>query len=190
MDALSLRIISIDAALENTGYCLYSVSPATFAHQINGIGVVTTEPGPDLDSRVRDIVSQITNIASRHRANCYLIEQPPATLYCKPGTPHNVMVGRASSMFGVFAAAFGLLGYCHAYGIYHRMILPVHWQPKFPKPGMSKPWSVRQAKKVLAHLKYDYKLTGDNDHIADAINIGRQAILNYHGGKWAVPSTQ
>jgi hypothetical protein len=188
MEALNLRIMAIDAALENTGYCMYAVCPKTFAHRITDIGVITTEPGEDLDSRVRKVITEITNIGIRCQINCYLIEQPPQTIYGQ-GAPVNVVIGRASKMFGVFASAFGLMGYFHAHGLYHRMILPVEWQPQFKKKGMSKPWSLRQAANVLKHLRYDYNI-GDNDHIADAINIGRKAILNYYEKKWAMPTIE
>lgn len=189
MDAFELRILAIDAALENTGYCTYGVNISSFAHRITDLGAITTEAGLDTDTRVAQIIQQLADVSKKNGSNCWLIEQPPQTLYVKQGTPVNQIIGRAASVFSVFAAAFGIMGYCYAHGIYHRMILPVHWQPHFAKSGtkkQSKVWSIKQAKQVLQHLNFKYQI--QSDHEADAVNIGRHAILQYYHKKWEVPN--
>lgn len=184
-----LRMITLDSALEYTGWCVYYVSTGNFSYRMMRLGLITTEANLPVDMRIRTILSEISKIWHEFKVNCTLIECPPLTCYGSQMMSKDAIIGRMTSVCKVFAASHAILGMCYAHGMYHRMVEPKQWQPHFPKAGMSKPWSLREANKQIAALKYPYKKlkTKEDANIADAINLGAKAMVKYYHKDWALP---
>lgn len=189
-----LKILCIDTASRVTGYAVFYVSAESFSFKLPDFGIVdtsSTDFGTDTDSRVRSLLSQIGTIACRHGVNCYVIEEPPETIYGWKASPKVGIVGRAAKMFKVVSAAYGLVGMCFSIGAYCRVVKPIHWQKGQAKNlgKSSKSWSVSEANAVLKHLKINRKLkTQDDENIADAINIGIFSIKKFASKEWELPS--
>lgn len=194
MKEFKLRLLCIDTAIKITGYAVYYVCLDDFSFKLVESGIVDTTDtdfGNDTDSRVRSLMTQVSTIACRHSINCYIIEEPPETIYGWSRMTKVAIVGRASKMFKVVGAVYALVGMCFAMGVYCRVINPVVWQRGAAKAaGMdSKSWSLAEAKKVLAYLKINKKLKKkDDENIADAINIGVFSIKKFAAKEWELPS--
>ena len=181
-----IRILVLDIALANTGWCIYEFSSKNFKFRIRNCDTIITDTSGDRPSRIRLILSKISELIIVNNINCVIVEEPPQTIFGKGKAAF--FKGRAASVFSVVAACYSVIGFCYARGIFCREIHPKQWQ-EIPKGADSKAWSLQQAKKIFDYLKYNKKISKSEDnHLADAVCIGIRVIKNFTNKKWIIPS--
>lgn len=182
-----LKILSLDIALANSGWCIYEFNTVNFRFRLRDFNTITTDVGESKSTRVRLILRAVTELISEYKINCVIIEEPPDTIYGGGGV--NILKGRAAAIFGVVAACYSVVGFCYANGIFCREMYPTQWQANGDKN--CKTWSIQEAKRILAYLKFAKQIDRKKDnHAADAINIGLKAINNFTNRKWVIPNVQ
>lgn len=183
-NVFDLRILSIDIALANTGWCVLEFSTKGSVFKIKNCNTIVTEINDDRPSRVRKILYEVTQLIAEHNINCVIIEEPPDSVF--GGGNANMIKGRAVSVFSVVAACYAIVGFCFANGIFCREIFPKQWQ----KNGKinSKTWSLQEARKAFDYLKFKRRLLQKDHHIADAVCIGITAINNFTYRRWVIPN--
>jgi Holliday junction resolvasome RuvABC endonuclease subunit len=181
-----MNLLSLDVAMVNTGYCIYSVAPkSNYLFKMMEYGTINTDDSlfKDTDSKVRLMLSRLSDIIYRKNINCIVIEEPPQTIYGGNFMNRNQIIGRSVSVMKVCSACYGIIGFCFSSNIFCKTVTPNNWQKanKFSKAD-----SVKRANGVLSYLKFPSpKLTTkQNEHEADAINIGMHAIEMFSSGKW------
>lgn len=188
-----LRLLCLDTSLTSTGYAVFVIDVSTFSFKLVEYNVVDsseTDFGDATDSRSRHLIAKVSLLMSRHKINAVVTEEPSATIYGWKNMKKLHIVARANSVRKVVAAVYAIIGYCFTNGTYIKVIEPSQWQQNRPKESKlnSKKWSVQEANRVLDYLKAKRKLKLSEDHTADAINIGIQAIQKYRNKEWVVPA--
>lgn len=179
------RILILDIALANTGWCMMEFSSVNKRFRIRGCDTIVTEAGGDRSTRVRFILHTITQLILNNSINCVIIEEPPQTVFGKGSA--NMIKGRATSVFSVVAACYAVIGFCYARGIFCREIQPSQWQA-IPAGSNSKTWALKEARKIFEYVKYNRKLKQEDHHVADAVCIGVKVISNFTSKKWMMPT--
>lgn len=189
-----LRILLLDVSITMTGYAFFKVSTGnSFAFQLVDFGVIdstVTAVGVDTDSRTRLLLGEVATLVDRHKINCLIVEEPPETTYGWKTMTKVAIVGRSAKLSKVVAAVYGIVGYAFITHLNCRLIAPVQWQAGRARASKmkSKPWSIKAANAVLKYLRNQRKLKADEDHTADAINIGIHAITKFSNKEWELPS--
>jgi len=191
-DTFNMKMMSLDVALKHTGVAIYNVRTSDYAHQLKHVDLIKTDEDDPVDMRVRRVLLEVSKLWHDWQVNCVLIEKPATAIYgVGPFTKASYIMGRAMAIAKVNSSAFGCVGMCFATNMYHRVVEPKQWQPDLAK-GESKRWSIKQANNVISYLKFNHRkllMAGDEDHnIADAINIGRAAIIKYAKKEWEPPA--
>lgn len=186
-----LRILALDVALANTGYAGFQLDVSNGNFKISEANVIETETG-DTDTRVRYVLDKVIYLLDAHSINCVILEEPPQTLYNQKA-PINVVVGRAVSTMKIVAACYGVIGLCHARDLFCRTVSPSTWQRLGKdEKKFAKATSFRKAKNILHSINCcRFPLNRDKDeHVADAINIGAYALMQFHSKAWELPNIE
>lgn len=192
----TLKFMSVDVSLTCTGFSAfdfnYDLSSRNFSFLLRSIGVIQTDAGDDLDSRIRYLLSEVKSICDRLDISSLFIEEPPQAIYKPKGFQKKHFGGRASAIFPLFAACYSIVGYGFAEGKFCRVIKPQTWQAS-EKPKdchmESKEWSLMQANMLLKYLQFPYRelKTKKDANIADSLNMGIFCIKKMQSDKWHIP---
>jgi hypothetical protein len=112
--------------------------------------------------------------------------EEPQTLFGKSAN-----FGRAASVMKLTASCFSLVGWLHAKDLYCRLIPHTTWEyGRARTAGLSsKKWTIQEAREVLQYLRFPYRvLKGEDEHLADAVNMGIYTIQQLQSKKWMLPT--
>lgn len=180
-----LKVLSIDAALANTGIAIFKVTREegkAASLSLSVFGVIETFPNVTMQKRVRHICDQVNYYRETQGINAVCMELTEAVTFDKNPT---TQMARAASVMKMFSAVYEIDGYLYAKDPEFPVetINPNLWQDQeqikaMGGRGKSKEWSVKQANAVLKTLGIKGVLKSNQDHTADAINMGLYFIEN------------
>lgn len=184
-EKFDFRFLSLDIALAHTGFAAYDLSSRNFEFKLLKIGRIDTEKGLPTDSRVRILLKEIEILQTIWNFNGFYLEEPQ-TLFGKAG------FGAASNVIKLTASCYSLVGYLHAKDFYCRLVPHATWEyHRARSSGLKgKQWTLREAQRVLQYIHYPYRsLKGEDEHLADAVNMGIYIIQQLKAKAWMFPNS-
>lgn len=180
----NMGLMALDLAMSHTGVAIYQIAPVQpqFEFKILEYFQVEIPSGYDRETRLRKLLELIQQPIIKRRINVVVVEEPVTAMFSAK---------RLVGLMDLFAACYGLMGWCYANNLYVRGISAKKWQAESGCPnekGISKKWSVAAANMVLKYLKRSTLRKASDHHTADAINIGLYAIRQWNSGDWELPS--
>lgn len=172
-----LKLLSLDAALRNTGIAVYKITKEegkATSLSLSVFGVIETVAECSTKQRVLHICNQVNYYKETSDIDAVCMELTESVTFDK--NPQSQMA-RAASVMKMFSAVYAIHGYLYAkYPEFPvETVNPNLWQNQLEIKALgkgSKVWSVRQANGVLKTLGINKTLTQNQDHTADAINMG------------------
>lgn len=180
-----IRLLSLDTALRNTGWCFLTLTRDKHEVSIKKTGVIKTSSSLSDDAAARLLISELANLVDHHKPGV-IVSEEPAYLYSP----------KKSKGYGQCCkACYAILGFCHQRNLYYRTVMPSSWQSYFninqrkkgSKGESSKSRSIATANGIIKNAGNKIPLLGPRqDHEADALNIGIWSIIKIQNKNWII----